>query len=130
MKQLLIFSLLCAFAFILPGCRSVDNRLPAEDIEIFARYPELISILKNPRIPPNSKEKYDAAKEFIKKVDLHFTRETATINKFFNHRDAQIGGLNTETPVFTFNYQYLNKSLQIRFFTYRMFVTRIEIKEK
>ena len=60
---------------------------------------------------------------------MTFTRETATIDKLFYYRDAQADGLDTEEPVFTFTYRYGNDFIRIRFFTCRMFVTRVEIKE-
>ena len=65
----------------------------------------------------------------IRHVDLHYTRETATVDKLFYHRDATVDGLQTEEPVFTFTYRYGNDFVRIRFFTCRMFVTRVEIKE-
>ena len=129
MKKLISLFLM-TFVLAFAGCQSVNDRLPSEDIEIFAKYSHIIRVLKSPRIPPFSKEKYEAAKELLRHVDLHFTRETATVNKIFSYRDAQVDGENTDTPVFTFNYQYLNKSVRIRFFTYKMFVTRVEIVEE
>ncbi len=129
MKKLLS-SLSFVFAVIIfAGCQSY-NKLPSEDIEVLDKYADTIAILRNPKIPANSKEKYDAARYLIKHVDLHFTRETRTVNNLFYYRDAQIDGLDTETPVFTFLYQYRNNNVRIRFFTCRMFITRVEISEK
>ena len=130
MKKFLIpvvFLLLSLSVFT--GCITGDNRLPSEDIEVFTEHQDIISILRNPSIPADSKAKYDAARELVKKVDLTFTRETATIDKLFYYRDAQADGLDTEEPVFTFTYRYGNDFIRIRFFTCRMFVTRVEIKE-
>ena len=129
MKKLL-FSLSFVFAVIIfAGCQSY-SKLPSEDIGVLDKYADTIAILRNPKIPANSKEKYDAARYLIKHVDLHFTRETRTVNNLFYYRDAQIDGLDTETPVFTFLYQYRNNNVRIRFFTCRMFITRVEISEK
>ena len=127
-----LFQVLCVavLALFFAGCNSVSsNRLPSEDIEVFEKHSDIIAILRNPKISPNSKEKYFAAKELLKYVDLHFTRETKTVNKLFYHRDAEADGLHTETPVFTFTYRYGNDFIRIRFFTFRMFVTRVEITE-
>ena len=119
--------LVLAFIFC-AGCVSTD-RLPSEDIEVLTVHKDLIAILRNPDISPDSQAKYEAAKELIRKVDLTFTRETATVDKLFYYKDAQIEGLNTEEPIFTFVYRYGNDFVSIRFFTCRMFITRVEIKE-
>ena len=130
MMRKLLFPLCFIFAtIILAGCNSV-GKLPAEDIEVLDKYADTIEILRNPQIPANSKEKYDAARYLVRHVDLHFTRETKTVNDLFYYRDAQIDGLDTETPVFTFLYQYRDNNIRIRFFTCRMFITRVEISEK
>ncbi|MBE6355632.1 MAG: hypothetical protein E7058_00785 [Lentisphaerae bacterium] len=130
MKKIPNVCFLLISALIFAGCSTVSsNRLPAEDIEVFEKHNDIISILRNPKISPNSKEKYEAAKELIKHVDLHFTRETKTVDQIFHYRDAAADGLHTETPVFTFTYRYANDFIRIRFFTCRMFVTRVEITE-
>ncbi|MBR2344259.1 MAG: hypothetical protein IKA71_00540 [Lentisphaeria bacterium] len=128
MKKFLLF----AFAFLLTvfnsGC--VADKLPAEDIEVLEKHADIIKILRSPEFLPNSKEKYQAAKELIKYVDLHFIRETGTVNQLFYYRDAAIDSPGANDPIFTFTYQYADKLLRIRFFTYQMFVTRVEITEK
>ncbi|MBE6378540.1 MAG: hypothetical protein E7051_06970 [Lentisphaerae bacterium] len=129
MKKLLLAACISSFALCFSGCFSVD-KLPSEDIEVLDKYADTIAILRNEKLLPNSKEKYDAARYLVRHVDLHFTRETKTINDLFYHRDAMIDGLHTETPVFTFRYQYRDNQISIRFFTCRMFVTRVEISEK
>ena len=129
MKKLLFAACTAIAAFCFYGCLSVE-KLPSEDIEVLDKYADTIAILRNEKLLPNSKEKYDAAKYLVRHVDLHFTRETKTINNLFYDRDAMVDGLNTETPVFTFRYQYLDNQIIIRFFTCRMFVTRVEISEK
>lgn len=130
MKAFFSILLTGVLALTFAGCSTVSsNRLPSEDIEVFEKYGDIIAILRNPKISPNSKEKYNAARELIKKVDLHFTRETKTVDKLFYYRDAAADGLHTETPVFTFTYRYGNDFIRFRFFTCRMFVTRVEITE-
>ncbi len=110
------------------GCTTVQ--LPSEDIEVLSKYADIISVLRSPDLLPNSREKYEAAKELIKHVDLYFTRETATVNNLFYHRDAAVDNPGGDDPTFTFTYLWENKMLRIRFFTFKMFVTRVEISEK
>ena len=131
MNKLFPMLFICMLMFVLlSGCASMTpDRLPSEDIEVFEKYSDIISILRNPKLSPDSKEKYEAAKELLRHVDLYYTRETATVDKLFYHRDAVADGLQTEEPVFTFTYRYGNDFIRIRFFTCRMFVTRVEIKE-
>ena len=68
------------------GCRSM---LPAEDIKIFEVCKEEIAVLKNPRIPRNSKEKYEAALSLSKKVDFSYTRTIKFLGKVFLDADAR-----------------------------------------
>jgi len=118
-----------AVAVILCGCQVVE-KMPSEDIEVPKKYAKIISVLKNKELSPDSREKYEAAKELIRYVDLTYTRETATIDKIFYHRDAMADSLQSDTPTFTFNYRYRDNMVRIRFFTYKMFVTRVEVTEK
>ena len=129
MKHFFISAVLFAAILAFSGCAKPE-RLPAEDIEVLQKHADVIAILRNPKISPNSREKYEAAKELVRLIDLHFVRETSTVNKLFYHKDASADGLNTETPVFSFTYQYRDNFIRIRFFTCRMFVTRVEILEK
>jgi hypothetical protein len=128
MKNILKITLMSFLILFASGCVT-DDRLPSEDIEVLEKHADLIRILKDPQISPNSKEKYEAAVELTRRVDLTYTRETATVDKLFYHRDAQVDGIDTDTAVFTFTYRYGNEYIRFRFFTCRMFVTRVEIKE-
>ena len=120
------------FAAVLLGllCGCASDKLPSEDIEVLTKYDDIIRVLKSPTLPPNSQEKYEAAKALIEHVDLYYTRETGTVNKLFYYRDAMIDAPGSDNPVFTFIYEWKDRSLRIRFFTFRMFVTRVEIIEK
>ena len=129
MKKLLFALLPAAMVLLFCGCLTTD-KLPSEDIEVLDKYRDIIAILRSPRFPPNSAEKYNAAKELIANVDLYFTRETQTVNKLFYHRDAIVDAPGSDNPVFTFTYRHENKILRIRFFTYKKFITRVEITEK
>ena len=53
-----------ALLALLCGC-ATEEKLPAEDLEVPLLYGDLIKVLQDPNIKPNSKEKYEAAKELI-----------------------------------------------------------------
>ena len=129
MKTFFTIAVSLLAALILSGCFTTKEKLPSEDLEVFEQYADLIKVIKDPKLPSNTEKKYQAVKELISEVDLHYTRETSTVDKLFHFRDATIDGLDTETPTFTFLYQFKNKFVRIRFFTCRMFITRVEIKE-
>ncbi len=128
MKNRFFFMLALGVAFLLCGCAT--EKLPSEDIEVLTKYADIIKVLRSPTLRPNTREKYEAAKELIKHVDLYYTRETGTVDKLFYYRDAMIDAPGSDNPVFTFIYEWKDKTLRIRFFTFRMFVTRVEIVEK
>ena len=119
--------LLCAL-FLSAGC--VTEKLPSEDIEVFTLHKDIIDVLKSDKYSADSKEKYEAARKLIRTIDLYYTRELKTVNAIFNYRDMLIDGTNADNPVFSFNYRYGDKSVRIRFFSHKMFVTRVEITEK
>ncbi len=129
MKKIVV-SLLILGVALLAGCRSEVEVLPSEDLEVFKFYPELIRTLQNPNLSPSSKEKYEAAHEIIKKVDFTFTREAKTLNDIFYHGDAMIDPPNNPEHTISFNYQYGDRYVRLRFFMYRNFVTRVEITDK
>ena len=129
MQKILIATVSFLAALIISGCFSAQEKLPSEDIEVYEKYADLIKVVKDPKLSANTEQKYLAVKELVSKIDLHFTRETSTVDKLFYFRDATVDGLDTETPTFTFLYQFENKFIRIRFFTCRMFITRVEIKE-
>ena len=122
------FPLLAFCVFLLAGCAA--ERLPSEDIEAPKLNARLIRILKNPDIRPNSREKYEAMKELMKKVDFSFTRETRTINEFLAPQDAIIDLPEAVDRRISFNYQYRDHYIRLTFFTYRNFVVRVDIVEK
>ena len=121
--------LLCAASvLLLAGCAS--ERLPSEDIEAPRLYSGLIRILKDPELKPNSREKYEAVKALMKKVDFTFTRETKTINEYFSPADALIDLPDVVDRRITFNFQYRDHYIRLIFFTYLNFVVRVDIIEK
>ena len=111
------------------GCGGVE-RLPAEDLEVQQFYGDLIKVLKDPKLPPNSKEKYEAAKELIRHVDFEFTREVKTLNEIFYYRDALIDTPTHEDRTITFYYPYEGHFVRLTFYTYKNAVLRVRVDEK
>ena len=126
-SMLLLSGLLCAL-FFLTGC--VTEKLPSEDIEVLTLHKDIIDVLKSDKYPADSREKYEAARKLIRTIDLYYTRELKTVNALFNYRDMLVDGTNADNPVFSFNYRYGDHYVRIRFFSHKMFVTRVEITEK
>ena len=120
--------LLIILSLVFTGCAS--RPLPSEDIEAPKLNARWISVLKDPQLKPNSKEKYDAIRKLIKNVDFTFTRETKTINEFFSPHDAIIDLPQAIDRRITFNYQYRDNYVRLTFYTYREFVVRVDISEK
>jgi hypothetical protein len=114
--------------FLFTGCAT--ERLPSEDLEVLEKHADLIAVLKNPDIRPNSKEKYEAIKKLIKFVDFSFTRETKTINDILYHGDAIVDVPKGESRNIIFNYQYENHYVRITFAVFRYFVLRVVIQEQ
>ena len=127
------FSLLLhVFSVILliSGAGCATEMLPSEDIEVFEKHKDIISVLKSDKYRADSKEKYEAAKKLIKVVDLYYTRELKTVNAFFNYRDMLVDDKDQDNPIYSFNYRYGDNYVRIRFFSHKMFVVRVEITEK
>ena len=114
--------------FLLCGCAT--EKLPSEDLEVPVLCADLIKVLKDPELAPNSKQKYRAAKAIAKKVDFSFTRETKTLNDIFYHKDALIDFPERDDRTITFNYQYQDNYIRFKFSTYRNFVVRVDVTEK
>ncbi len=106
------------------------KRLPAEDIEIFDLYPREIAVMKDPTLPPNSKEKYETIKYLIRKIDFKMTRETKTLNDLLFYGDALIDSPEAMERTITFNYQYGDNYVRLEFRTYGPFVFRVDITDK
>ena len=120
--------LLIILSLVFSGCAT--KPLPSEDIEAPKLYARWINVLKDPELKPNSKEKYEAVRQLIKRVDFSFTRETKTINEFFAPQDAIIDLPQAVDRRITFNYQYRDNYVRLTFFTYREFVVRVDILQK
>ena len=124
------FLTLLPLAAVVFLCGCATDKLPSEDIEVLTKHKDIIDVLKSNRFSTNSKEKYEAAKQLIKVVDFSYTRELKTVNEIFNYRDMLVDNQRRDNPVYTFNYRYGDNYVRIRFFSHKMFVTRVEITEK
>ena len=124
-------SLFAAFFALLfaAGCATTE-KMPAEDIEVPTKFASIVNVLRDPSLPPNSSEKYAAAKRLNEVVDLTITRETKTLNDIFYHGDALIDSPTAQERNITFNYPQGDHYIRFRFATYRTFVLRVDIKEK
>ena len=128
------FSVLILFAglFLFSGCRSTDNRMSSEDIEVPKKYHDIIAILKDNRLSSNSREKYEAVKDLLEVVDLSYTRELKTVNELFYHGDARLvpASSSNGTDEYLFNFQYKNNYVRLRFVAYKMCVLKVVIEQK
>ena len=128
MKIFSRFLLAGAACALLAGCAT--KRLPSEDLEVPKLFPEEIAILKNPDLPANSKEKYDAIKSLIRKVDFTFTREAKTINDLLYYGDGVPDATDRPDRTITFNYQYGDHYVRLVFALYMTVVLRADVIEK
>ena len=128
MKNFLIAEIMAA-AVLIGGC-AAPERLPSEDLEVPQVCAEEIAILKNPSLPTNGKEKYEAIKRMIRKVDFTFTRETKTLNDLLYHGDGMVDIPNRRDRTITFHYQYQDHYVRLVFVLYDTFVLRTEVTEK
>ena len=111
------------------GCAS-EEKLPAEDLEVLQFYEKEIKVLKDPSLPPNSKEKYEAAKVLADKVDFTLLRELNTMNKIFHHGDALIDTPNEPDRSIAFYYPYEGHYVRFIFHTYKTWVLRAKVDQK
>ena len=126
-RKIFGWAALCALLFI-AGCATAQ--LPVEDILVLEKYKNEIAILKSPSIPPNSKEKYTAAKTLLKNVDFTYIRSVQTLDEIFSSVDAKVDRPNSYSQTLIFYYQYQDKSIRFLFFRYGDVVTRVEIIEE
>ncbi len=118
-----------AALFFCFGC-ATEEKLPAEDLEVHQFYGSLINVLQDPKLPPNSREKYEAAKELVSKVDFTMTREVKTLNSIFYHGDALIDTPEQPDRTIIFYYPYEEHYVRLTFYTYTTWVLRVKIDQK
>ena len=111
------------------GC-ATEEKLPAEDLEVPQLCGELIRVLQDPKLPPNSREKYEAAKQIIGKVDFSLTRELNTLNWIFYHGDALIDTPDQPDRTIIFYYPWNGHYVRLTFYTYKTWVLRVKVDEK
>ena len=111
------------------GC-ATEEKLPAEDLEVPQFYGRLIGVLQDPKLPPNSREKYEAAKELVSKVDFTLTREVKTLNSIFYHGDALIDTPDQPDRTIIFYYPYEGHYVRLTFYTYTTWVLRVKVDQK
>lgn len=128
MKHLLLLAV-AVLSGLAAGCVGTE-KLPAEDLEVHKFHGDLIRILQDPKLPPNSREKYEAAKELVSKVDFTLARELRTLNSIFYHGDAMIDTPDQPDRTIIFYYPYGGHYVRLTFFTYKNFVLRVKIDEK
>lgn len=126
MKNFLM-TLVLAASFLLTSCTTM---LPAEDIKIFEVCKEEIAILKNPRIPRNSKEKYEAALSLSKKVDFSYARTIHFLGKLFLDADARVNNQGHGQSVIIMYYPYEDKFVSFEFIRYQDHILRTNIRYK
>lgn len=125
--RLLFFAV--SLLLLVAGCSSTPVKMPVEDLEVLHVYKDDIAVLKSD-LPPNSREKYEAAKRLRENVDFSFAREVQTLDKIFGTRDARVDRPNAREQMLMFYYQYKNKSIRFCFFRYDNFIVKTEIIEK
>lgn len=110
-----IFALFLS-VFVLLLCASCATKMiPAEDIEVFTYCNEEITILKNPRLGANSKEKYFAALSLSNKIDFSYTRTVGFLDKIFSEQDARMNRIDNDLYAIVVYYQYKDKFIRFEF---------------
>ena len=111
------------------GC-APEERLPAEDLEVMQFYEKEIKVLQDPKLPHNSREKYEAAKVLAEKVDFTLLRELNTMNKIFYHGDALIDTPDQPDRSIAFYYPCEGHYVRFIFHTYGTWVLRAKVDQK
>ena len=126
---LLIFSaVLLALA---SGCADKrPKKMLSEDIEVLTVFAPEISVLKNRKIRPNSKEKYEAAKRLAEGVDFSLTRSVETLEQIFSGYDALTARSVEFGDEIAFYYNYQNHYVRFRFWRTRKVITDSEVRIK
>ena len=124
-----VFLMLLAALLFSTGC-ATEEKLPAEDLEVHQFYGGLIRVLQDPKLPPNSREKYEAAKALVEKVDFTLTRELNTLNSIFYHGDALIDTPDQPDRTIIFYYPWDGHFVRLTFYTYKTWVLRVKVDQK
>ncbi len=127
MKQSLLLLVAAALLSLIAGCTT--TKIPSEDIDVLKIYRPEIAVLHS-SLPPNSKEKYEAAKVLADNVDFSFTRSVQTLDEIFSAVDARVDVPNAADQMLMFYYQYRDHSIRFCFYRYGDTITKVEIIEK
>ena len=128
-KKLPFFLFAAVLAGAVSGC-ATEEKLSSEDLEVPQFYGHLIEVLKNPNIRPNSREKYEAAKELISKVDFTLTYELKTLNELLYHGDAIVDTPDRPDRTIVFYYPWQGHYVRLTFYVYGNMVLRVKVDEK
>lgn len=131
MKKCLVLGLAAMAISFAAGCGTVGKpaRLSSEDLEVLTRFAREIEILHS-NLPPNSAEKYYAAKTLADHVDFSFTRRVGTLDSIFSSVDARVDNPRSTSQMLNFYYQYDNKSVRFVFYRSYDLVVSSEVIEK
>ena len=113
---------------LLSGCATA--KLSSEDIEVMTRFSREIAVLHDPSLPPNSREKYEAAKTLVDYVDFSFTTDVSVLDQIFSSVDARVDQRNTSNQVLMFYYQYQDRSIRFLFYRFKNTIVRVEVIER
>ena len=119
--------LLLALSLVVVGCST--TKLPAGDVEVFQRYKTEIEILKDPKIKPNTKLKYDAAKVIFDNVDFSYARTYKDVQQIFSFNDVFGKTLYGGKKSLVFKYSWEDKVIEGNFFFIGTTITGCKIHE-
>lgn len=124
-------TILAAVSLITAGCGTIGSTvLPAEDIKIFEVCKNEIAVLKNPRIPANSKQKYEAARSLSTKIDFSYTRTIKFLRQVFLEADARVSNKGDGTMLIIMYYPYEDKFVSFEFLRYRDLILKSNVRYK
>ena len=122
LKRFFSLAVVCAAFFsaaVLCSCTSTTftPKVPVEDKIALTKFADQIAVLRNPDLPTNSKEKFEAALAIANGVDFSYIRNLDTLKLFFFFSDVIPGSGKPEELELYFYYTWENRS--VRFFFLR-----------
>jgi len=125
-----LFHLLALSAILLGSAGCASHMLPAHDVDIPRVCKREIEVLKNPKYPPNSKEKYRAALSIAKKVDFSYTKNFDFVASIFDPKDMRTDNPKGGIQMVIFYYYYGDSFVTFSFSLYGKKVTHSDVKIK
>ncbi len=129
-KKIILLALTAAIAVGIAGCISAPEKMLSEDIEVLEVFAPEIRVLKNPKLRPGSREKYEAAKRLAEGVDFSLTRSVETLEQIFLPADALISRNIEFGDEIAFYYPYKDNYVRFRFWRTKNAVTDSEVRIK